>query len=478
MSGILSKLRSFQKTLPASIASGMPRNTDLPSVARVSHESTDTPDPSPMSPVLQRLRSIPGVMLGRELQGRHERRLAERDAMMARLGGEVVTNELGGFWRRECVFRAEGLQEDPRALSAKDLTALGSDESLAGFDSGQLLFLDTETTGLSGGAGTMAFLIGVGWRDGDRFIVRQYFARDYDEEPALLADLLECLRRFPALVTYNGKGFDVPLLQTRFVLRRFNVSMDRWAHFDLLYAARRLWKARCQSCSLGHLERQVLGLPERVEDIPGEQIPYIYFDFIRGRGFHLLRPVLEHNVQDIVSLAMLTVRAARTLRQPDSSPPLDRWSVARWKFFDREFHEAVSLFECVLQDSLPLEQRFAALRMMGLAYRRLRNLSAAHQVWESLTSPEFPPHPMPFIELAKVEEHARRNWANALVHVRRAEEAIDLHLQMLSGNDPDCRYWPQSALLTTAIVQRYREDLGKRRIRLERKQAGGDETMV
>src|SRR2546428_7197733 len=144
-----------------------------------------------------------------------------------------------------------------------------------------LLFLDTETTGLAGGTGTYAFLVGVGHLDGDRVVVAQYFMRDFDEEPALLAALVPLLEQAAGVVTFNGSGFDLPLLETRFVLAR-----RRWPallpHLDLLRPARRVFTARCAACRLTTLEREVIGL-EREDDVPGALIPALYFDFLRSR---------------------------------------------------------------------------------------------------------------------------------------------------------------------------------------------------
>ena len=128
------------------------------------------------------------------------------------------------------------------------------------------LFLDAETTGLAGGTGTYAFLVGAGWVEGDTLVVAQYFMRDLDEEPALLAALRPRLEEASVVVTFNGTGFDLPLLETRFILGR-----SRWPalpHVDLLWPARRVWSRRFADCRLGTLERDVLGVT-RDADVPG-----------------------------------------------------------------------------------------------------------------------------------------------------------------------------------------------------------------
>src|SRR6185312_2978496 len=144
-------------------------------------------------------------------------------------------------------------------------------------DAGGLLFLDTETTGLAGGTGTYAFLVGAALIEDGRVVVHQYFMRDFDEEPALLAALEPLLTRASAVVTYNGAGFDLPLLETRFVLgrRRWPASLP---HLDLLKPARRVWTGWLSDCRLATLESTVLGLA-REDDVPGAFIPLIYFDY-------------------------------------------------------------------------------------------------------------------------------------------------------------------------------------------------------
>ena len=145
---------------------------------------------------------------------------------------------------------------------------------------GKWCFLDTETTGLAGGSGTYAFLIGVGRITPDGFRVRQFFMRDFGEEASLLSALTEHLKQFEVLITYNGRTFDQPLLETRFRMVRQRPPFSSLAHLDLLFGARRLWKLRFDSCRLVDLENQILGV-ERQGDLPGELIPYFYFEYLR-----------------------------------------------------------------------------------------------------------------------------------------------------------------------------------------------------
>lgn len=190
------------------------------------------------------------------------------------------------------------------------LAALGGDARLGSLPHERLVLLDTETTGLAGGTGTYVFLVGLGFLTADTagpaFVVRQYFLRELREERALLHALGATLARFGALVTFNGKSFDWPLLATRYTLARQTLPVAAWPHLDLLHPARRVWKHRLPSCSLGALEAAILGV-RRVNDVPGALIPDLYFRYLRDGDPRPLLPVLAHNEADIVSLAALLI---------------------------------------------------------------------------------------------------------------------------------------------------------------------------
>lgn len=171
-------------------------------------------------------------------------------------------------------------------------------------DPERLLFLDTETTGLSHGAGTVAFLVGVGEIRGQELVVRQYLMRDYDEEPFVLRHVQQHIRACQALVTFNGRSFDMPLLSSRFIMQRMPLDTDALPHADLLHTARRVWKLRLKRCNLGYLEELIFHEP-REDDLPGAEVPQRYFDYLKQRDFSLLEDILKHNAQDIASLARL-----------------------------------------------------------------------------------------------------------------------------------------------------------------------------
>ncbi|MEN6359502.1 MAG: ribonuclease H-like domain-containing protein, partial [Smithella sp.] len=181
-----------------------------------------------------------------------------------------------------------------------DMTAAGmlaNNPILGEFTSSDALFLDTETTGLAGGTGTMAFLIGLGWFEEGHFQIRQILARDFGEEKAALTYLKEIASRKKFLVTFNGKAFDVNLLTTRFIMNRMQSDLAGLPHLDLLHPSRRILGHRLENCRLATLEEEILGV-RREGDIPGWEIPQRYFDWLRRRDPRLLAGIFEHNRLD------------------------------------------------------------------------------------------------------------------------------------------------------------------------------------
>jgi len=187
---------------------------------------------------------------------------------------------------------------------------LSLDDSLGEIRSNDLLFLDIETTGTSGGAGTFAFLVGLGFVDQGYFQVRQYFLHDLSQESSFLHAISEFVARFPYLVTYNGKCFDAQILKTRYLLHRRDDPLAAKQHIDMLFIARRLWKRSFRDCDLINLERNVLGF-YRADDIPGFLIPSAYTDYLRFANSSLIQQVIHHNQWDILSLAVLFARACQ-----------------------------------------------------------------------------------------------------------------------------------------------------------------------
>jgi hypothetical protein len=277
-------------------------------------------------------------------------------------------------------------------------------------DASRLVFLDTETTGLAGGTGTCAFLIGIGNVEGMKFVVRQFFLRDYPEEKAMLEALAEALEPCQGIVTFNGKTFDVPLLETRYALARMKSPLERLIHFDALHPARRLWKLRLESCKLTDLEEAILGI-SREGDVPGSEIPAIYFDYLRSGDARGLQPVFYHNALDVVSLAALTVELARAMGDGGVealASPLDLFSLSRILGTAGSKEKSISTCRQALAAGLPQQVESLALKHLAAEFKRKRQHEAAVELWLELSRREPPLAVEALEELAIHYEH--RLW--------------------------------------------------------------------
>ena len=295
---------------------------------------------------------------------------------------------------------------------------------------GRLLFLDTETTGLGMGAGTVAFLVGLGWIEGDAFLVRQYLMRDYSEEPLLLEAFAELLPRFDGFVTYNGKTFDLPLLENRLTMHRMRHGELRRPHLDLLYPTRRVWRMRLRDCTLDNIERQVLDCG-REDDLPGSEVPERYFAYLKTGDFSLLEDVLRHNLRDVQTLAKLLLRLARVFEKPEQQDFLeDVFSVGRALARDGNREAARVCFRAA-GSGKPFEVAAEARVLLARSHRQDRQFTEAESVYAEMIA-RGEGGTIPYVELAKIAEHRRRDVALALRHTEAALERLALR-ERLSG---------------------------------------------
>jgi uncharacterized protein YprB with RNaseH-like and TPR domain len=339
-----------------------------------------------------------------------------------RIGGTVRTGPRGSFllverrWplsTRHGNVRLGDALERPLPLRRRE--RLGEHATV---DPRRAVFLDVETTGLAGGTGTVAFLIGAGRIEGDEFVVRQYFLRDFPDEPPALEALAEDLGDAP-LVTFNGRTFDWPLLTTRLRIHRTPVA-DR-PHLDMLPPARRIWAGSLASHALSDLEHHVLGVV-RGEDLPGAFIPPAYFDWLRTGRSAMLALAFRHNEIDIVSLLALTAEASRILADPASrpeAPARDHLSTAFLLLDHGDPDRARACLDAAARAGMRAGER-SVRRVLGTLLRRTGDLPGAMRTWERWIAeePDFDPHP--YEELAKAYEHRRREPAAALALVEAA----------------------------------------------------------
>lgn len=314
------------------------------------------------------------------------------------------------------------------------------------FDPRRCLFLDTETTGLSGGAGTVAFLVGVGFVDGDEFVIEQYLMRDYADEPELISRLADRMDGFDCVCTFNGKNFDMPLLEARFTMCRMRHRWREMEDLDLLHPSRRTWKLRLGSCRLSNLEEQVLGMA-RTDDLPGSEVPQRYFDYLKCGDLTLLEDIIRHNRQDIATLAALLVKLCGIYDAPEQlDEKRDLFSVGKALERQGELKPARELYRI---SAIPAPAgTLSALtgdRIAGMANwriyliaRRGGDVEGMRAVLEQMLNRGQMPCAA-HTELAKLYEHRLRDPRRALEHARAAQkicaeeeiEALDRRVQRL-----------------------------------------------
>ena len=311
------------------------------------------------------------------------------------------------------------------ALSPVGLRRIGW--SGRAFDPERCLFLDTETTGLSGGAGTVAFLVGVGFVKGGCLTIEQYLMRDYADEPELLDKLANRMDGFDCVCTFNGRTFDMPLLEARFTMARMRHRWRELENLDLLPPARRTWKLRLGSCRLARVEELALGMP-RGDDLPGSEAPKRFFEYLRTGDLSLLDAVVEHNRQDIASLATLLVRLTEIYAEPEKlSERRDQYSVGRALERQGELGPARALYRV---SAVPAPAgTLAALtgdRVAGMANWRLFLIARRSGDVEGMrcTLEQMVARgqmlPEAHTELAKLYEHRLHDIGRALDHARQA----------------------------------------------------------
>ncbi|MBN2091217.1 ribonuclease H-like domain-containing protein [candidate division KSB1 bacterium] len=345
--------------------------------------------------------------------------------------------------------------------SAKFFPVVGKDWNLKTLDINQTVFLDTETTGLAGGAGTYVILVGLGYFSTKGFEIEQYFLENYQQEPALLHCLEERLKDKQAIISYNGKSYDIPLLKTRFTLAKIDTNFFPTLHLDLLYTARRFWKKLLESCSLASVEENILNI-HRQHDLPGSQVPQLYFDYLRTGDAAPLKSIFEHNFQDVLSLAYLTLKSYELFEYADSnslSAPEYFNIAAIYENLDL-LDESIRFYERAWEKNLQKKGLEVIGLQLGSCYKRVNRWEKAVELWQQMLSKGISSYEV-LLELAKYYEHQVKDYAKAISYTRTAL------------NDIDFKEMVQPAAISTerreALLYRYR--------RLKRKIEGGQPTL-
>ena len=300
------------------------------------------------------------------------------------------------------------------------------------FDIRRCLFLDTETTGLSGGAGTVAFLVGMGYVEGDALVIEQLMIREYADEPELIERLSARMQGFDSVCTFNGRNFDMPLLETRFTMCRMR---DKWRpleNLDLLYPSRRAWKLRLGSCRLCRIETEILGMP-REDDLPGSEVPARFFEYMKTGEEALLDDILRHNRQDIATLATLLRRLCEINDRPELlSDQRDQFSMGKSLERQGELKPAREMYRASAKPRpAGTLASLAGERIAGSANWRLYALCRRSGDWagaEDVLRQMLRRRQMcgaVCVELSKLYEHRRRDYPAALAYALQSANYPD-----------------------------------------------------
>src|SRR5579859_6780066 len=349
-------------------------------------------------------------------------RAPEEDDRFARLiGAGIAKNHFGEHLAlRNWFSTPESFEPSGVALELLARTrdvALTHRTRAALEDPTRWLFLDTETTGLAGGTGTYAFLVGIAWWDAGGLQVEQFFMRDFSEEHSLLHELASRLAERPVLVTFNGKSFDWPLLESRFTMTRSIRAPKLAAHLDLLHPARALWRLRLGSVRLVELEREVLDVRRlgwhREDDVASALIPQFYFDYLRGGPALPLAGVVRHNQMDLRGLAALFGKINSMLAQEghEETDSRDLFGLSRFLHRKGDMPRAADVCSQAIAAGLPAEHRQQAARDLALMAKRRGDFGEAAQLWESL--------------LTGTGQQAIEACEQLAIHFERREKDID-----------------------------------------------------
>ena len=341
---------------------------------------------------------------------------------LSTLGGHWFESEHGPGYVVESVYEAGHCHGDialHRALAIEPARLAGQvrDPRLGETEASDFLYVDTETTGL-GGAGTMVFLAGVARFEGSTLVLRQFLLPGPQYEGGLLGGISRELGGARALVSYNGKSFDVPALESRYILSRQKPALRALPHLDLLHPNRRLFKGVIESHRLPMVERELLGF-EREDDCPSAEVPERYFRFQRSGDPTHIRPVLRHNAWDILSLVALAAHLAAVCEDGLSHP----LQAARAAEYAGEHAAAARHYEAALDVAPGRPERLEALERAARCHARTGEWEAAASHWQALIDEPRSRRVLPYVELAKLAEHRLADLPRAYVLV---DEALTL----------------------------------------------------
>ncbi len=333
------------------------------------------------------------------------------------VNGRWINTHFGDIFRSEFIY---DVSEPYGALDLREIYQFDSSDYVNYFQipnidyPDNIIFIDTETTGLIGGSGTVAFMVGLGWLKNQKFTIHQYFITQLSHEEGMLELLQSEFRNFSCILSFNGKSFDIPLLNTRFVMNRLSPVLQNYPHIDLLHISRSLWKYSIENCKLKTLEIDLLGI-ERQDDIPGELIPDVYFDYLRSRNLEKIERIFYHNRFDVISMLACLILIFKTLKSkvPEKNPLTD---YAKGRLYSRkkDIERSICHYKNVLESSISCNRRLKTLLELAQLYKKNKQYEEAVPLWEKVLDPQFPFSLEPYIELAKYYEHIKKDLQKAL----------------------------------------------------------------
>lgn len=343
------------------------------------------------------------------------------------ISAEVITNSQGSFLVRKEFF-PYGYQHGSVVFTESFFSERINQAAKlqqSGVPLNSLLFLDTETSGLSGGSGSFAFLIGVGSFSDLGFNLQQFIIRNPAEEESMLLHFTNMIFPDSVFVTFNGKSFDIPLLQNRLIVNRLPGNVRNNPHIDVLHLSRKLWRGHLPSCSLKELEAEILKTERTDEEVPGWMIPEIYFEYLRTGDAEKLSSVVYHNAQDVVSLAALFIHISNLL---EKNSELDEFEVNDLLSVGKIFLElnsieiAKNVFLKCLEQSLLDDEKIVANNQLARIYKNHHQSQRAVQYWiEAANAGSYEA----CIELAMYYEHQLKDICSAIFWTEKARMIVE-----------------------------------------------------
>ena len=347
------------------------------------------------------------------------------------IDGEIIVSDGGKTFVHTIEFDIEENHGSFQLNQISDikpyyLKLAGKDNDLLQMDLRKSLFFDTETTGLSGGSGTYIFLAGFGFFKKNKFIIKQYFLRDFPEELFMLTEINELISKFDSLISFNGKSYDLPLLKDRFIFNRLKLKLRQPPHLDLLHAARRIWKNSLPDCSLNTLERTILKV-FRAGDVPSYLIPAMYFEYLRTKDARPMKNIFYHNKIDILSMVSLTIALHNIHKSPFEhlSNNVDLFSLTRHYHNMNLWQHNIPLYKALLKSEKNLALKKEIGIHLGFCYKKIGDTKKAINIWNNLKTDGFF-RIEPYEELAKYYEHKLGDFEKAKQIVEEALKNLEL----------------------------------------------------